>query len=185
MAILEEAEVVARVLRGEKDAFAFLVNKYQWQIYNMMLRATSSQDEAADLTQDTFMKAYAKLESFNTDQKFFTWLYTLGLNHLRDYFRKVRPEPMEDADLEKITGQADQVAANGQSWDSVIDSCDLAAAVRELPLEYREAILLRYHNQLEISEVAEVLGVGLSAAKMRIHRGLAKLRFIMTGERND
>jgi RNA polymerase sigma-70 factor (ECF subfamily) len=178
----QDTDIVAKVLQGEKDAFAGLVNKYQRQIYNLMLRATLSQEEAADLTQETFIKAYEKLESFNQDRKFFTWLYTLGLNHLRDHCRRVRPEPMDDKELERIMGQDDHRSDQAEPWEAVVDLRDLDRAVRKLPLEYREAVMLRYRDQLELSEVAEVLGVGLSAAKMRIHRGLAKLRAIMRVE---
>ena len=185
MGNLKDAVVVERVLQGDKDAYAGLVIKYQRQIYNLMLRATSSPEEAADLTQETFIKAYEKLESYHTNRKFFTWLYTLGLNHLRDYCRRKRPEPMDNADLEKLMNRGEHAEDHNRPWEAEVNSRELARAVKQLPLDYREALMLRYHEQMELSEVAEVLGIGLSAAKMRIHRGLAKLRFLMTGERHD
>lgn len=180
----DDGEIVELVLRGNRDAFGILVRRYQGSIYNLMYRMCRSSEDAADLAQEAFIKAYEKLETFKTDKRFFPWLYAIGLNHARDYSRKrklitgLTDEEMETLD---ITGGADQ------TQDRMIQNLDLerlSKAVQRLPIDYREAVVLRYQNDMALSEVAEVLGISLSGAKMRVHRALAKLREMMQ-EDND
>ena len=84
----DDGEIVELVLRGNRDAFGILVRRYQGSIYNLMYRMCRSSEDAADLAQEAFIKAYEKLETFKTDKRFFPWLYAIGLNHARDYSRK-------------------------------------------------------------------------------------------------
>jgi RNA polymerase sigma-70 factor (ECF subfamily) len=137
---------------------------------------TGSEQDALDLTQETFVRAYEKLEKFNPSASFFPWLYTMGLNMARDFLRKTKRCPIESYDRENsLTVEFDQD-------DRLVDQIDiqkLQERLQLLPVDYREALLLRFHEGLSVSEVAYALGLSLSAAKMRIQRGLLKLRQLL------
>lgn len=182
---IEDRRVVEDVLCGDKDAFGILVRRYQKPIYNLMLRACNQSEEAADLTQETFVKAYEKLELFKKDRSFFTWLYSIGVNHVRDYLRQNRPMlMMSEEDLDREIGSADPDGSRDR-LTLLAESEWLAAALRRLPLDFREAVMLRYNEERSMKEVANVLGIGESAAKMRVHRGLDKLRRMWRKENHE
>ncbi len=175
MGAAEDRLTVEAVLLGDKEAFGDLVRRYQGPIFNLMLRGCGSREEAGDLTQETFIKAYERLESFNRDRAFFTWLYSIGVNHLRDYLRRVKAGPVwsdEDPEMESVTDEPEMT----ERLSLVADAHWLVEALKVLPLDYREAVTLRYREELSMGEVAEALGLSLSGAKMRVHRGLDKLR---------
>lgn len=168
-----EETLVYEILSGDVDAYALLVKRYQKPIYNLMLRMTGSEQDALDLSQETFVRAYEKLEKFNPSAPFFPWLYTMGLNLARDFLRKEKGSPIESYEPDnRFSMEIDQ----DDTLADQIDVQDVLKGLQTLPVDYREALLLRFHEGLSVSEVAYALGLSLSAAKMRIHRGLLKLR---------
>ncbi len=144
-----------------------------------MYRMSGSYEDAADLAQETFIKAYDQLYRFQKGKKFFPWLYTIGLNHARNFLRdNKRSRLVALDDYEAGLG----LDYPGQQEEKIVEKLDheqLYAALNQLPLDYREALILRYHEELPMEDVAEALSLKLSAAKMRVHRGLAKLRDIL------
>ncbi len=168
-----EETLVHEILSGDVDSYALLMKRYQKPIYNLMLRMTGSEQDAADLTQETFVRAYEKLEKFNPSAPFFPWLYTMGLNLARDFLRRAKRSPIESCESESSfcveVNEDDRLVER-------IDGRDVLEGLQTLPVDYREALLLRFHEGLSVSEVAYALGLSLSAAKMRIHRGLQRLR---------
>ena len=173
----DEQSCIDRVLRGEVNAFGPLVERYQKPNFNLMCRVAGSPDSAADLTQDTFIRAYQKLERFHPGKRFFPWLYSIGLNLARDFARKNTRDLKTGSTLdpESISG----CNYPGDQHDSMCASLELVRlekALDELPLIYREALILRYHDECSMRDIAEALSLSLSAAKMRVHRGLEMLR---------
>jgi len=168
-----EETLVYEILSGDVNSYALLVKRYQKPIYNLMMRMTGSEQDALDLTQETFVRAYEKLEKFNPSAPFFPWLYTMGLNLARDFLRKEKGSPIESYEPDNsFSTEIDQDDALADQ----IDVQEVLKGLQTLPADYREALLLRFHDGLSVSEVAYALGLSLSAAKMRIHRGLLKLR---------
>jgi RNA polymerase sigma-70 factor, ECF subfamily len=168
-----EETLVYEILSGDVNSYALLVKRHQKPIYNLMLRMTGSEQDALDLTQETFLRAYEKLEKFDPSASFFPWLYTMGLNLARDFLRRAKRSPVESYELD------DNLSMDIEQDDRLADKIDgqeVLEGLQTLPLDYREALLLRFHEGLSVSEVAYALGLSLSAAKMRIHRGLLKLR---------
>ena len=171
-----EETLVYEILSGDVDSYALLVKRYQKPIYNLMLRMTGSEQDALDLSQETFVRAYEKLEKFDPSASFFPWLYTMGLNLARDFLRRAKRFPMESYEPEdNFPVDIDQ----GDKLAEKIDGQEVLEGLQTLPVDYREALLLRFHEGLSVSEVASALGLSLSAAKMRIHRGLLKLRQVL------
>jgi RNA polymerase sigma-70 factor (ECF subfamily) len=181
----DDRHVIAAVLGGDVNAYGTLVKRYQKPIFNLMYRMTGSRADALDLSQETFMKAYDKLKLFKTDRKFFPWLYTIGLNHARNFIRNSKSNPVsfpanseEDARSSMANGNEDPLSAQ-------IEAHHLEKALQTLPTEYREAVLLHYHEEFSMEEIAEMLQLSVSGAKMRVHRGLKKLREMILGNDNE
>ncbi len=179
----EDAQAIASISSGDVDAYSILVLRYQKAVFNLMFRMTGSYEDATDLAQETFIKAYDQLYRFQTGKKFFPWLYTIGLNHARNFLRSDRKRkqvPIDDCEPDNgldYPGEEDRLCAK-------LDNQRLQTALDQLPLDYREALILRYRDELSIEDVAAALGVKESAAKMRVHRGLAKLRDILEAKDN-
>lgn len=181
----EDQQAIAAVLNGDVNAYAVLVRRYQTAIFNLMFRMTGSREDASDLAQETFIKAYENLYKFKTGRKFFPWLYTIGLNHSRNFLngrnRQMPTAPLEDLELEcsieGACGEEDRLCER-------LDCRQLDQALDELPTDYREAVVLRYHEELPMEDVAAALDLSASGAKMRVHRGLKKLREILEKRRN-
>ncbi|MFH1135310.1 MAG: sigma-70 family RNA polymerase sigma factor [Pseudomonadota bacterium] len=181
----EEARVIAEVLRGEGEAYAILVKRYQKPIFNLMKRMTMSAEDALDLSQDAFIKAYENLEKYSPGRPFFPWLYAIGLNLARDFLRKKKKNNLvvlprfEDSEL------CSSSAPQEEELLGRMEAAEVARALLKLSPDYREALALRYQEDLPLADVAQCLGLSLSGAKMRVHRGLALLRQVLLEERND
>lgn len=181
----EEQQIISAVLDGEVNAYALLIQCYQQPIFNLICRMTGSQEDAADLAQDAFIRAYEQLYRFREGKRFFPWLYTIALNHTRNFLRKKRNDktlPIEDYDLQ--TG-SDHVTEEEEKMCTQLDSQRLQSTLCRLPWDYREAVILRYREELSMEDIADALSISVSSAKMRVHRGLKKLREILESKDND
>jgi RNA polymerase sigma-70 factor, ECF subfamily len=161
----------------QKECFGKLVEAYQKPIFNLALRMTGSMEDAADLTQETFVRAWLNLDKYDPERSFFTWLYTLALNVIRNHLKKAgrtgilmpldpKRHPVDD------TQCVDPVRALGAKQAGL----DVLARLRRLPLEQSEALLLRFFQDVSFKDMAAMLNVSVSAAKMRVRRGLEALR---------
>ena len=175
-----EAEIVVRVLKGDRQVYALLVEEYKSPIYNLAYRMTGNAEDTDDLTQETFIRAYQKLQQFDQDKKFFTWLYTIGINLIRNHLKKKARDITNPAAVRLFP----ELQIQGhERREEVILSEDrmirLEKTMQKLPVDLREAIILKFHQDLTFEEVAAVTGVSLSAVKMRIYRGLDQLKRLM------
>ena len=170
----QENETIKSVLNGDRDKFALFVDKYKGPVYNLVYRLTGSRHDAEDLAQETFIKAYKSLNSFKTKKKFFPWLYTIAINLTRNHLRKKKPLLVENFDhLQTDKNNPEQAVSKQQQAEA------LAGYIQRLPVSLREAVILRYYFYLSFEEIARILCISLSAAKMRVYRGLKKLEYLM------
>jgi RNA polymerase sigma-70 factor (ECF subfamily) len=181
----EDREAVAAVLAGDTEAYALLVTRYQHPIFNLMTRMTGSQEDALDLAQETFIKAFERLDTFRSDGRFFPWLYAIGLNHARNFLRRNRLAPVPIDDPWESGEDPDLPGETEARLLARLDTQRVAVALGRIPWEYREALVLHYHQELSMEEVAACLRLSVSGAKMRVHRGLKKLREILAGGEPD
>ena len=169
--------MVEAVRMGDTQAFGGIVRKYEKPIFNLMFRASGSRDDAADLTQEAFLRAFDKIHTFRLGRKFYSWLYTLSLNVARDHLRKrQRQPPRSERDPENTSRSALEEASTANDIERSAEIHNLFRVLRKLPLIDREAVLLRFRDGLQMKEIAEQLDLTVSGAKMRVHRGLAKLQ---------
>lgn len=167
---------MARAQVGDADAFQALVQGYSPRLLSVLFRITRDRDAAQDVLQDAFLRAWQNLDRFQARSSFFTWLTRIGIN---EAYRTV-----QRSDSAKTVPLDDGVGARTPSWgnqpDEVFESREFLAAVdtalAKLPLDYREALVLRDVEGLSTSEAAEVLGIGERALKSRLHRGRMALR---------
>ncbi|OIQ49079.1 ECF RNA polymerase sigma factor SigW [Pseudodesulfovibrio hydrargyri] len=179
-----EAEIVRNILLGEVRLYGDLVREYQGPVYNLMLRMTGDADVSADLAQDAFVRAYEKLETFNQRRRFFPWLYTLALNVARDWLRKEgrdRHVFVEDASV--MVREQDR-RDESRAMNDRLDGAKAFETVMALDPKYREALILRYRHDFTMQEIASTLGIGVSAVKMRLSRGLDMVRHRFDGGSN-
>jgi len=176
-----DEELVALATAGDQDAFSQLVARWERPIYALAYRTLRREDQARDVVQDAFLRAYRGLKGFKGEAKFSSWLYRITLNLCRDGLRKERrapvvqvPEGTDPLDL------ADQRAAPTESVEDLVARREMSAAVQlamaELPQEQRMAIMLKEYHGLTFQEIAEMLDCPLSTVKTRLYQGLSVLR---------
>lgn len=170
---LDDDECVTRAQHGEARAFSELVARYQDRIYRFLVRLTRAEDDALDLTQETFLRAYQGLGRWRPDARFSTWLFQIARNLAFDLLRRNRRVefvPLEDDDI---------VAAQEAGPDAAFESAQrlrlLEAALGRLPLEHREILLLREIESLSYDEIAAVLDLNPGTVKSRLARARAAL----------
>ncbi|MEA3437446.1 MAG: sigma-70 family RNA polymerase sigma factor [Thermodesulfobacteriota bacterium] len=175
----QENETIQSVLNGDREKFALLVDKYKGPVYNLVYRLTGSRHDAEDLAQETFLTAYKSLNSFKTKKKFFPWLYTIAINQTRNHLKKKRPLLVENVeDIKSDNRQSDKYNPEINLIKHE-QAQALASSIKRLPIALREAVILRYYFYLPFEEIARILIISLSGAKMRVYRGLEKLEILM------
>jgi len=178
--------IIENVLNGNTEAYRFLVERYQRQIFNLMYRYSRNDEDAADLTQEAFVKAFTKLKQYRSGNRFFSWLYSLAVNLARDWWRKKSRQQPVRHELNNHSMVIDRGASVQQEkleYDQEI--LLLQQALDRLPDETREIVLLRYRQEMPIKEVTAIFGLGESAVKMRLSRALQQLRNIMHEDRRN
>jgi len=173
-----DEELVEACLAGEESAFDVLVGRWEKKIRGAIYRFIGSEDDARDLCQEAFLKAYRSLDSFKQEARFSSWLYQIAINLCRDRLRRRRGRTMVSLE-ELVEGGAAMTMAGPSALDLLQErdvSRLVANAIASLADEQREVIILKEYQDLTFLEIAETLGVPLSTVKTRLYRGLGQLR---------
>ena len=171
-----DQELVARVKAGDKSAFDLLVRKYQHKLVKLISRYVRDPDEALDVTQETFIKAYRALPNFRGDSSFYTWIYRIGANTAKNYLvSQGRRPPESDIDAQ----DAEQYIADPHLRDmdtperlAQRDEIErtVATAIEDLPEDLRTAITLREFEGLSYEEIANAMDCPVGTVRSRIFR---------------
>ena len=170
-----------RVLEGDVNAFETLVVEYEKNVYAITQRMTGNAEDAADMTQETFIKAYNSLSSFRGDSKFSVWLYRIATNVCLDFLRSRSRKPTVSLSMEDDDGEEMQmdVADESQSPEVLLERGLTRDAVRRglnaLPPDYRQILLLREIQGLSYEEISDVLSLEVGTVKSRIFRARKRL----------
>ncbi len=177
----QEAQVVRKVLQGDVNAFEKLVTEYEKSVYAIALRMTGNSEDAADMTQETFLKAYNSLQSFRGDSKFSVWLYRIASNVCLDFLRSRSRKPTLSLSVEDDEGEEVEldIADESQSPELLLERGLTRDAVRRglqaLPPDYRQILLLREIQGLSYEEIADALRIEVGTVKSRIFRARKRL----------
>ncbi len=170
----QDQRVLDRCLEGESEAFSEIIEAYKNSLYPMIYRWVGQKETAEEILQDVFLKAFRQLKKFRRESKFSTWLFQIALNRCRDFYRSQRVKKEEPLNPEMpILDTKPREDENVSAQEQFL--C-LRDALKSLPPIYREALSLRYLNEMTHEEIAQALGESLSNVKMRVTRGLIRLR---------
>lgn len=175
-------ELVRRIKQGDEEAFTQMVNLYSDRIYNLALRILRRTDDAADVLQETFIKVFEKIDTFDGRADFFTWMYRIATNLSLMKLRKDKRTVLSDNDIEKQFDRPD--TATIHEWQSlplrdmlnVEFRRHLDEAVDSLPEIYRSVFILRDLENLSIKETSKILGITETNVKVRLKRARMYLR---------
>ena len=180
MTVATDEELVTRSQGGDVDSFNQLILRWERPIYALAYRVLGREEDARDVSQEAFLRAYRALPGFKGEAKFSSWLYRIALNLCRDWMRKQRRAPVqqmpEGMDPVEMAGEAGPV----ESVEDLVARKELSQIVGEamtlLPDEQRTAIILKEYHGMTFQEIAELQGVPLSTVKTRLYQGLTVLR---------
>lgn len=175
-----DEELVARSISGDADSFNELILRWERPIYALAYRTIGREEDARDVCQETFLRAFRALPGFRGQAKFSSWLYRIALNLCRDWIRRERRAPIvqapENVDLMDLVAAAEP----SESIEDLVARRHQAQAVERamtvLSEEQRTAIVLKEYHGLTFQEIADLVGCPLSTVKTRLYQGLTVLR---------
>ncbi len=178
---LDDVDLVGEVLEGNQLSFQLLVERYQDRMFGLVRHYTRNPVEVEDIVQDTFLKAFRKLESFQNQANFSTWLYRIATNTALDFLKRRGRNPVQSVEDPEISGataryETPYLAAP----DARLEREEIAHVTRrvleELPEIFRTVLVLREFEDLSYHEMSEVLGISIGTVESRLFRARARFR---------
>ena len=176
---LSDSELVQTCLEGRTGAYDALVARHYRGIYNVIYRIVGNAEDASDLTQETFLRAYAKLGTFDPSKSFLAWIRRIATNQGIDHLRRRRTSDVSlDGQMESGLQYADtdRTQAPAEAVEMAEDSQRVLAAVQQLPAKQRAVLVLRHVEGLKLEEIATTLGLPLGTVKTLLFRGRKAIR---------
>ncbi len=180
MSQISEKEIIERVLGGDANAFEELVLRYEGTVYNLALRMVSNREDAADMTQETFIKAYNSLSSFRGDSKFSVWLYRICSNVCLDFLRSKSRRPQTsltslDDDDDVQLDIPDHAAGPEEQLMKKLSMQSVSEGLERLPDKQRQILAMREIGGMSYAEIGQALSLEEGTVKSRIFRARKKL----------
>ena len=171
----EDADLIARVRKGDVEGFNLLVSRWEKRVFNYLLRLTGNPDDSLDLSQDVFLKAYQNIRKLDNAARFGPWLFRIAHNEAYSGFRKRRPEVAapEFDNNDNRDAFFERQPAPGIAIDL---SLAVAGALERLTPEQREAVVLKIYQGFKFDEMAEILECPVSTVKSRLYTALELLK---------
>jgi RNA polymerase sigma-70 factor, ECF subfamily len=174
-----DAELVRRAQTGDREAFDEIVRRHQRQVYQLCYRFVGNHEDASDLAQDVFVRAYKALGGFKGQSAIATWLYRIGVNVClnRKALKTLPIDPMPELELADPKSEgADAAVLRGERARKV------RAAIARLPTKQRATLILRTYQDLSHDQIAQILGSSVGAVKANFFHALANLKKLLTEE---
>ena len=175
-----DEELVALSIGGDTESFNQLILRWERPIYALAYRVIGREEDAKDVCQETFLRAFRALPGFKGQAKFSSWLYRITLNLCRDWIRKQRRTPVvqtpEGVDITDLAAERGPVASIEELVERRQLSEAVAEAMRLLPEEQRTVVILKEYHGMTFQEIADLQKCPLSTVKTRLYQGLAVLR---------
>ncbi len=178
--LLPQLDLVERARHGDRDAFGELVRIHQHEVYTLAVRLVRDRDQASDVAQDAFVRAWRAMPKFRGDAKFSTWIHRITVNTAwthRTKQKRVRLDPLDSLPADPEAASLDPVRAG----ESALAGPQIERALMGLSKSIRSVVVLKDIYDWSHSEIAEHLGISVTAAKVRLHRGRKELRAELAG----
>lgn len=176
-----EKHCIERVLKGDANAFEHLVHAYEKTVYNLALRTLGNREDAEDVTQEAFLKAYRSLDSFRGDSKFSVWLYRIVSNLCLDLLRSRQRKPTQSLTVEDDDGETDELEISDDHFspekllDRKLTRESVQRGLASLPDDARQILLLRELQGMSYEEIGQTLDLEPGTVKSRIFRARKRL----------
>jgi RNA polymerase sigma-70 factor (ECF subfamily) len=171
---LSDEAVVTAVRAGNRDAFRFLVERYSRSVFRLGYRMTGNEQDAEDVVQEAFLRAFKQLNRYESRSSFSTWLYRIAANYSLDLIRARRSsDSVEDVTLTEPSANPERLMSSVRVQETV------DAALESLTQQERTAFVLRHYEGLSIEEISGTLGINNNAAKHSVFRAVQKLRKVL------
>jgi RNA polymerase sigma-70 factor (ECF subfamily) len=190
------SELVRRAQGGDRQAFETIFHRYERRLFNFVYQVIGNADDAADLTQDVFVRIYNGLGELRAEDAFNTWIYRIALNLCRDHLRRTRRIRTESIEQGGRSNDEDESAGiEIPDWsdnpEQVLQTDEMQEAVRRavraLPEHYRNVVVLHHLQGMEVTDIARIVGCQVGTVKSRLSRGRDELKRrlekYMTGDR--
>lgn len=183
---MDDRQLIERFLEGDQSSFERLVKKYQDRIYNTIYSLVGNQPDAWDISQEVFIKVYRSLPSFRRSSNFYTWLYRIAVNQVKDFFRKKKSEKL--VSLERLGKEEKEsllsiFASTQRTALQELEAKELQeliqTALNSLSIKYRTIITLREIEGLSYNEIAEALGCSRGTVESRLYRARQEMRSLL------
>lgn len=170
---------IDKILKGDTNTFAVLVEKYKVMVFSMAVKLLKSKEEAEEVSQDTFIKAYKNLSKFEGNSKFSTWLYKIAYRNCLDVLKK-NTTRYNFTDINEITSnQIEETETILEGIEKVERSKVLKECLQKLPEEERTILWLFYFKELSLNEIVEVTSLSKSNVKVKLHRARKQLLVVV------
>jgi RNA polymerase sigma-70 factor (ECF subfamily) len=170
----EDKKLIEKYLKGDEKALEVLISKYLKPIYNFIFCYVQNQQDAEDLTQETFLKMWRNLKKFKKEKNFENWLFTIAKNTCFDFLRKKRKNLILNAENLEIVADLAPSLIEKMEKESLLEK--LKKEIENLPFKMKEVIDLHYNFGLNFREISEILGEPMNTVKSRHKRAISKLK---------
>lgn len=175
---LGDPELVARTLAGERDAFQVLVERHQDRLFGLVRHYTRNPVEVEDIVQETFLKAYTRLESYQSQGSFYTWVYRIAVNTTLDLFKRQGRNPVQAVEDPEVVGKEPERGV--MRPDARLQESEIAEVTHkvlgELPEIFRTVLVLREFEDQSYQAIADLLGISIGTVESRLFRARARFK---------
>ncbi len=180
-----EKELINRIRNGEPEAFSKLLQQHQLKVHSLIIQIVSSQEDAEELTQDVFVKAYQKIRSFRGESAISTWLYRIAYNTAISAVRKKKPVSfnLDEKTINRIPDQVVDEILNQENDEKLLDS--IKQAVQKLLPEEKALLFLYYTQGKPVKEVATIMKLSEGNVKVKLFRIRKKIVFTIKQQQNE
>lgn len=182
MLLPEDKELISRSLAGDHVAYGVLVDRYKYLIFTLACRLLKNKEDAEEIAQDTFVKAFEALETFKGDAKFSSWLYRIAYRKSLDRIKQNKRKPflnsIDDDGVRELKASGSILEAIDRKERSKL----LKATINRLPEIDSALVMLYYYEQLTIREISEIMDMSQNAIKVRLFRSRKQLEYLLVGD---
>ncbi|MEM6671658.1 MAG: sigma-70 family RNA polymerase sigma factor [Planctomycetota bacterium] len=182
----DDATLVQATLDGDSRSFEVLVERYQRRLFGLVRHYTRNAVEVEDIVQDTFLKAYSRLETFQSSSAFYTWLYRIAVNTILDFMKRQGRSPVQAVEDPELVGRTETGASDATTErlsvrpDARLEREEIAAITRDvmdqLPEIFRTVLVMRELEQMSYQDIADVLQISIGTVESRLFRARARFK---------